>query len=257
MAQAATALAPIHVKASESVTSLPASTSEILTSWTAPEIPKTIKASFAAWLSQKDGGANAELHLYRRSGYFSGATLNNARNADLYTAFQEVSRKSLASSFSSSSSSSHLDPHLRATIGTHLNPDGKIGSIRAVDIGNPVHNSWFSAPTPRLINMLEIGKPVATPDPKEEKIVLLHGYGAGTAFFFQNIANMAGRSNSRLFCLDWLGMGRSSRVPFHIPHEKMKTTESRVEAAESFFVQALEDWREKAGLEKMTLVAHR
>lgn len=254
MAQAstATAPAPVHIRAAESVSSLPASTSEILSSWTAPEIPKTIKASFAAWLSQKDGGANAELHLYRRSGYFSGATLNNAPNADLYTAFQEASKKSIAST------SPHQDPNLFATVGTHLNADGKVGSIRAVDIGSsPIHHSWFSAPTPRLMNMLEIGKPVATPDPKEEKIVLLHGYGAGTAFFFQNIANMAERSNSRLFCLDWLGMGRSSRVPFHIPHEKMKTTETRVEAAESFFIQALEDWREKAGLEKMTLVAHR
>jgi cardiolipin-specific phospholipase len=127
-----------------------------------------------------------------------------------------------------------------------------------VDIGNPAPASWFSTPVPRMVNMLEIGTPVAEPSADEEKVVLLHGYGAGPAFFFQNLANLAQyKTNSRLYALDWLGMGRSARVPFHISSHDAKKTETRVNAAESFFVQALEDWRQKIGIEKMTLVAHR
>jgi cardiolipin-specific phospholipase len=65
----------------------------------------------------------------------------------------------------------------------------------------------------------------------------------GTGFFFQNISALGARPNSRLYALDWLGMGRSARVPFSIPASAAKTTEGRVKAAESFFVEALEDWR--------------
>jgi cardiolipin-specific phospholipase len=256
MAQTATSPAPVNVfsgtkESMASTSSLPSSLGEILPDWTAPEIPKTIKDSFSAWIKSGDGGASAELHLYRRTGYFAGASLNNAANAGLGTAFQEVSN-----SKRSSDTATHADLTKRATIGTKVNADGKVGSIRMVDIGNPGPSSWFGPPTPRQINMLEIGTPTDAPDPAEEKVVLLHGYGAGTAFFFQNLAGMAKLPNSRLYALDWLGMGRSSRVPFHIDQHDAKQKETRVAAAESFFVQALEDWRAKIGVEKMTLVAH-
>ncbi|PWN95984.1 alpha/beta-hydrolase, partial [Tilletiopsis washingtonensis] len=109
-------------------------------------------------------------------------------------------------------------------------------------------------PGPRLVHMLEIGTPEESA--AEEKVVMLHGYGAGTGFFFQNISALGARPNSRLYALDWLGMGRSARVPFSIPASAAKTTEGRVKAAESFFVEALEDWRRTMGVEKMTLVGH-
>ena len=50
-------------------------------------------------------------------------------------------------------------------------------------------------------------------------------------------------------------MGRSARVPFAVK-AKREDTEARVTAAESFFIDSLEEWREKMGLEKMTLVGH-
>lgn len=257
MAQPATSPPPLNTRFdSRSSLSLPSSPTDILAPWAAPDIPKTIKDSFSAWIRQSDGGANAELHLYRRTGYFAGATLHNVANTELHTAFAEASSRRERSN-GSSPPSPPSDVSIRATVGTKLHLDGKVGSIRMVDIGNPSPSSWFSAPTPRQINMLEIGTPVAAPNPSEEKIVLLHGYGAGTAFFFQNLAGLARHANSRLYALDWLGMGRSTRVPFHINSQDAKTTESRVEAAESFFVQALEDWRRKMGVEKMTLVGHR
>lgn len=118
----------------------------------------------------------------------------------------------------------------------------------------------YTPPSGRKINMLEIGIPYSKEKEQEiqneTKIVLAHGYGAGSAFFFQNIESMAKIPNSRLYVLDWLGMGRSSRPTFHIPSSETKNTDRRVAAAESFFISSLEDWRSKMGVEKMVLVGH-
>ncbi|KII95868.1 hypothetical protein PLICRDRAFT_170467 [Plicaturopsis crispa FD-325 SS-3] len=88
--------------------------------------------------------------------------------------------------------------------------------------------------------------------------VVLHGYGAGLGFFFQNfpaLAQWAGKRGSAMYALDWLGMGRSARVPFSIK-AKREDIPARVNEAESFFVDSLEEWRVKTGLEKMTLIGH-
>jgi cardiolipin-specific phospholipase len=58
-----------------------------------------------------------------------------------------------------------------------------------------------------------------------------------------------------VYALDWLGMGRSARVPFSIK-AKRDDIPARVHEAESFFVDSLEQWRAKVGLEKMTLIGH-
>jgi cardiolipin-specific phospholipase len=89
-------------------------------------------------------------------------------------------------------------------------------------------------------------------------VVLLHGYGAGLGFFFRNLPALgawAGERQTPAYALDWLGMGRSARVPFKV-HAKREDTKGRVEEAESFFVESLEEWRQKMGLERMTLVGH-
>ncbi|KAH9482592.1 putative cardiolipin-specific deacylase, mitochondrial [Psilocybe cubensis] len=88
--------------------------------------------------------------------------------------------------------------------------------------------------------------------------VVLHGYGAGLGFFFHNfppLADWAGRHGSSVFALDWLGMGRSARVPFSVKAKK-DNVQSRVAEAESFFIDSLEDWRTKMSLNKMTLIGH-
>lgn len=58
-----------------------------------------------------------------------------------------------------------------------------------------------------------------------------------------------------VYAVDWLGMGRSARVPFRIRAKRDDISE-RVREAESFFVESLEEWRERTGLEKMTLIGH-
>jgi cardiolipin-specific phospholipase len=60
----------------------------------------------------------------------------------------------------------------------------------------------------------------------------------------------AAKRKTDVYALDWLGMGRSARVPFKIS-AKRDDTKARVEEAESFFLDALEEWRVKMGIEKM------
>ncbi|QRV72737.1 alpha/beta hydrolase family protein [Ceratobasidium sp. AG-Ba] len=88
--------------------------------------------------------------------------------------------------------------------------------------------------------------------------VLLPGYGAGIGFFYQNFAALgdwAAKRNTPVYALDWLGMGRSARVPFKV-HAKREDIDGRVSQAESFFLDALEEWREKMKIEKMSLIGH-
>jgi cardiolipin-specific phospholipase len=88
--------------------------------------------------------------------------------------------------------------------------------------------------------------------------VLLHGYGAGLGFFFQNfppLAAWAARRRTAVYALDWLGMGRSARVPFTVKARR-DDTDARVAEAEAFFVDSLEQWRVRMGLERMQLVGH-
>ncbi|GJJ13805.1 hypothetical protein Clacol_008062 [Clathrus columnatus] len=88
--------------------------------------------------------------------------------------------------------------------------------------------------------------------------VLLHGYGAGLGFFFHNFASLGDwvkRRNTPVYALDWLGMGRSARVPFKIKSKK-EDIPGRVSEAEGFFIDSLEEWRQKMGIERMTLVGH-
>ncbi|PWN48829.1 alpha/beta-hydrolase [Violaceomyces palustris] len=304
--------------------------------YVAPPIPSTFRSSLSAWWKAKpvEDAAHAELHLYRATGYFQGATVNNAPLAQdfrqgkgLFQGLESVRSERLQGvqdSNNNNNNTSSLWPFRRErepermTIGTRTAPDGKVGCIRYVDLGRSQdddHPSSDSAlarkaafqqgtvgegegdvpqskvtttfhkglsrlglaseqpdsspttplpppppPSGRKLNMLEIGHPYDPANPeaheKEKKIVLLHGYGAGTAFFFQNLKSLAQIPNSRLYALDWLGMGRSSRPPFHIPSSLSKTTETRVNAAESFFVDSLEEWRQKAGLDKMVIVGH-
>ncbi|KAI0688557.1 alpha/beta-hydrolase [Cytidiella melzeri] len=120
------------------------------------------------------------------------------------------------------------------------------------------HSTKVELSNPKqYLNTLTIAstQPSATAPPPA---VLLHGYGAGIGFFFQNLAALgqwAGSRYSTVYAVDWLGMGRSARVPFTIK-AKRGDIDGRLHEAESFFVDSLEDWRQKMGLEKMTLVGH-
>ncbi|KAG6844107.1 hypothetical protein H0H87_009713 [Tephrocybe sp. NHM501043] len=120
------------------------------------------------------------------------------------------------------------------------------------------HSSRVTLDTPkRYINTLSMTSTSPSPHAPPPAVVL-HGYGAGLGFFYQNfpaLAEWAGDRRSSVYAMDWLGMGRSARVPFTIKAKRSDIT-GRVAEAESFFVDSLEEWRQKMGLDKMTLIGH-
>lgn len=45
----------------------------------------------------------------------------------------------------------------------------------------------------------------------QRNLVICHGYGAGLGFFYRNFQSLSQQPGWRLFAIDWLGMGNSSR----------------------------------------------
>ena len=87
----------------------------------------------------------------------------------------------------------------------------------------------------------------------EDNVVMLHGYGAGLGLFYRNLEPISRVPGVKLFALDLLGMGNSSRPPFKMIS---KTKEDKVIEAENWFIDALEEWRAVRKIERFTLVGH-
>lgn len=104
----------------------------------------------------------------------------------------------------------------------------------------------------RFLNEFSVER-VGEEDADRNSLVMLHGYGAGLGFFYKNFEALSRLPHWKLYALDLLGMGRSSRPPFKI-HAKEK--EAKVREAENWFIDALEEWRIKRGIDKMTLLGH-
>ncbi|OLY78830.1 putative cardiolipin-specific deacylase, mitochondrial [Smittium mucronatum] len=89
---------------------------------------------------------------------------------------------------------------------------------------------------------------------QKNTLVMTHGFGTALGFFFKNYKDLSEIKGIDLYSIDWLGMGLSSRPDFVI--DKNLSTEERVAKAEEFFVESLEQWRQKMGIEKMDLLGH-
>ncbi|KAF4551937.1 Alpha/beta hydrolase fold-containing protein 4 [Elsinoe fawcettii] len=87
----------------------------------------------------------------------------------------------------------------------------------------------------------------------DNNLVMLHGYGAGLGFFYRNFEPLSRLTGWKLYALDLLGMGRSSRPPFRIA---AKDHQGKISEAESWFVDSLEEWRIKRGIDRFTLLGH-
>lgn len=75
-------------------------------------------------------------------------------------------------------------------------------------------------------------------------LVMIHGMGAGLAFYALNFDELA--KNRTVYAIDLPGFARSSRCKFN----------SKPEEAEKQYVRAIEDWRQKVGIGKMCLLGH-
>lgn len=82
---------------------------------------------------------------------------------------------------------------------------------------------------------------------------MLHGYGAGLGFFYRNFESLSRAPGWKLYALDMLGMGRSSRPQFKI---HAKDRQGKITEAENWFIDALEEWRIKKGIDRFTLLGH-
>ncbi|CAJ1061384.1 -acylglycerol-3-phosphate O-acyltransferase ABHD5 isoform X1 [Xyrichtys novacula] len=75
-------------------------------------------------------------------------------------------------------------------------------------------------------------------------LVLLHGFGGGVGLWAQNLDTLSQRGP--VYAVDLLGFGQSSRPQFSTVTQE----------AEEQFVESIEQWRAKIGLESMILLGH-
>lgn len=87
----------------------------------------------------------------------------------------------------------------------------------------------------------------------DQNLVMLHGYGAGLGFFYKNFEGLSRARGWKLYALDLLGMGRSSRPPFKV---HAKDRQGSITEAENWFIDALEEWRVQKKIERFTLLGH-
>ncbi|KAF2435431.1 alpha/beta-hydrolase [Tothia fuscella] len=115
--------------------------------------------------------------------------------------------------------------------------------------------TWFSKLVPlpgkdRALNEFSVER---AGEEIENNLVMLHGYGAGLGFFYKNYEALSRTPGWKLYSLDMLGMGRSSRPNFRI---HAKDREGKITEAENWFIDALEDWRIERKIERFTLLGH-
>ena len=82
-------------------------------------------------------------------------------------------------------------------------------------------------------------------------LVFLHGWGGGVGLYYKNFLTLS--KYCKIYAIDLLGMGASSRPPFQL-HKESK--DARAKEAVDWFLEAIEEWRIKRRIKQMTLLGH-
>jgi cardiolipin-specific phospholipase len=144
----------------------------------------------------------------------------------------------------------------QSTTSINADPQRESAPVRTSSINDPYGpRSWHStliklSGKERALNEFSVQR---EGEEVEENLVMLHGYGAGLGFFYKNFEGLSRVKGWKLYALDMLGMGRSSRPPFRI---HAKDQQGKITEAENWFIDALEEWRIQKKIEKFTLLGH-
>jgi cardiolipin-specific phospholipase len=144
----------------------------------------------------------------------------------------------------------------QSTMSLNADATGESAPARTTSITDPYGpRSWYSnlvqlSGKNRALNEFSV---VRDGEDVEENLVMLHGYGAGLGFFYKNFEGLTRVKGWKVYALDMLGMGRSSRPPFRI-HTKDQA--GKIAEAENWFIDALEEWRVLKKIDKFTLLGH-
>lgn len=88
--------------------------------------------------------------------------------------------------------------------------------------------------------------PGETPTTKQKQpLVLIHGFAAGIGIWILNLDWLAQRLDRKIYALDLIGFARSTRAPFDMKGD-----------LEGQFVDSIEKWRLKMGIDKFILLGH-
>lgn len=128
----------------------------------------------------------------------------------------------------------HHEPQPQQLSSTHVPPDVS-PHIHAAEAdllalaGTPYEKRLVYLPNTAIhLNTISAGPPHAP------ALLVLHGWGAGAAFFSRNLAPLS--RSFRVHLVDWPGFGASSRPPFSARWDPAR--------AEAFFVDAIAEWLE-------------
>ncbi|KAJ6444590.1 alpha/beta hydrolase [Purpureocillium lavendulum] len=149
-----------------------------------------------------------------------------------------------------------LIPHLREAVDSLTKPVSSSASSTTSDTSDPFGTRVWRRSLVQLSGKNRALNEVCVErvgEEPEETLVMVHGYGAGLGFFYNNFEPITRIPGLRLYALDMLGMGNSSRPSFKI-HAKDK--EQQVIEAENWFIDALEEWRKARKIERFTLLGH-
>lgn len=80
---------------------------------------------------------------------------------------------------------------------------------------------------------------------KKQPLVMVHGFAAGIGTWILNLDTLSSQLNRKIYAIDLIGFGRSARAPFDLSSD-----------VEGQFVDSIENWRKKQGIEKFILLGH-